>query len=352
MDGERFDRVARAWGARGSRRAALGLLAGSALAGLFLRLGNEEAAAGCTKTPVDKACAKDGDCCSNECGCAGDKCTCREKTCKATGAKCGATKDCCEGPCGQPKSGDRTCRSKACNGKYAKCSATSDCCDGDCRFQYGWSRSKICFPSNCANAGGACGPSAADKQCCGGHCASDADSSGVGKRTCRKPDCKAQGASCAKVSDCCEGRCGCRGAACTCRKLHCRLTGTGCLGVEDSYCCEGACGYSKPDSNPTPSYTCRRAACRDLGGPCADRYDCCEGECGCTNGTCTCRRPVCSTSGSVCSASTDCCEGPCAGGTCRKATCQTYGQSCVTNEDCCDGYCQDPFKTCQPLSNR
>lgn len=76
MDGERFDRWTKTLTTgTGSRRAALRLLAGGALAGILARLSLEEAAAGCGKVG-DKCGGDRGDCCTGA-RCKNGRCRCK-----------------------------------------------------------------------------------------------------------------------------------------------------------------------------------------------------------------------------------------------------------------------------------
>jgi hypothetical protein len=108
MDARRFDRLVRAVGQAGTRRAVLSVLGGSAVGaslGLGLGLGTEEAQAGIPivncKIPGQK-CSKDQKCCTGRC--TGKKrCACQRK-----GKPCWSPLEgalCCSGRCAQGKCG-------------------------------------------------------------------------------------------------------------------------------------------------------------------------------------------------------------------------------------------------------
>ena len=97
MDGERFDRIARALGTTPSRRGALRLLAAGALGALLAlpraaaaQLGTEANAGSC-RAPGD-LCDGDADCCSERCR--NGRCLCRRR-----GAACAVARACCSGRC-------------------------------------------------------------------------------------------------------------------------------------------------------------------------------------------------------------------------------------------------------------
>jgi hypothetical protein len=89
MEADRFDRLARALHAGGSRRVALQILTGGAIAGAAALLGDDEAAAGC---PRSRRCGK-GNCCPKGQLC-GDKAS---KTCVTGQGTCAAGEDFCAG---------------------------------------------------------------------------------------------------------------------------------------------------------------------------------------------------------------------------------------------------------------
>ena len=97
MDGERFDALAKAAAGTASRRGALRLLAGGALAAILARpravagqLGIAANAGSC-RAPGD-LCDDDADCCSERCR--NGRCRCRRR-----GASCAVDRACCSGRC-------------------------------------------------------------------------------------------------------------------------------------------------------------------------------------------------------------------------------------------------------------
>ncbi len=89
MDADRFDRLVRASGAV-PRRPAMRAAAAAALAGLFARLGTQDAAAGCRRAGHD--CRRSTQCCSGRCrGKRGEK-TCRTAFSQGT---CSIRRDIC-----------------------------------------------------------------------------------------------------------------------------------------------------------------------------------------------------------------------------------------------------------------
>ena len=101
MDGERFDRIARALGATPPRRGALRLLAAGALGAILARprgavvqVGIAANTGSCRAT--GDVCDGDKDCCSQRCE--GGRCQCRKR-----GAACTVDRACCSGRCRKRK---------------------------------------------------------------------------------------------------------------------------------------------------------------------------------------------------------------------------------------------------------
>lgn len=99
MENRRFDHLTKSVAARGTRRTALRLLGGSALATGLARLGLSPAA-GQVGTEDDRDancrgrcdnCERDGQCCSEQCE--GGRCQCKQR------GRCSHDRACCSGRC-------------------------------------------------------------------------------------------------------------------------------------------------------------------------------------------------------------------------------------------------------------
>ena len=177
MDGQHFDRFVKAWATRTTRRAALKVLAGGALAALIGGTRHQETEAADACGLVGAACAADADCCfGGRCNARG-VCTCRTAI--------GFT------PC--PVAGGQRCFRLAtdprhCGACGARCAVGETCCGGVCRPPC--AEGKLFDPASCACV---C-PSG--KTNCNGRCVDLRTSGG---------NCGACGHTC--LRGCCGGRC-------------------------------------------------------------------------------------------------------------------------------------------------
>ena len=141
MDGEGFDCITRAMTKSSSRRSAMRLLGGGALAAALAGFGAREAAAGCKL--VGEKCASRDDCCSNS-RCKNKTCTCQE----------GFTN--CSGRCRDLNNSRTSCG--ICN---RRCQSNEVCQSGDC------CRPSFTLCTDVCQAGSDC------SACCSGFCFSD-----------------------------------------------------------------------------------------------------------------------------------------------------------------------------------
>ena len=201
MEHRRFDHLTKLVAAGGSRRAALRLLGGSALAAALARLGRGAAEAAPVGITDDRdancrgscaQCSGDGQCCSGRCE--GGVCKCKQR------GSCAHDRACCSGRCG----GDGRCQRAPDPGCGICANPTSICdpdisvCDSVRDVDCG------CLPT--LSGGGFCSPFLA--------CSGD-------RTTCRtNKDCRrffsSPGAVCVPpaATKGCRGRCGGNGNAC------------------------------------------------------------------------------------------------------------------------------------------
>lgn len=312
MDDRRFDAITKRLASTGSRRAALRLTGGGALAALLGRLGLEGAAAACVA--AGKNCDKGEKCCAGA-ACKGGKCKCKEglKDCGKTCRQCCGPADCPSGVCTEGRCGDASCSDNVkngtetdtdCGGSCAKCADGKGCAgNGDCGTGFcsgGTCRTPTCT-DNARNGnetdvdcGGGC-PKCAN----GGLCRVDSDcASNICRtatpfafRTCRAADC-GDGVKNGNETDV-----DCGGACARCRN------GQTCTGGND--CVSGACGRNRDGGFGSSSF-CRPAHCfngrldgdesdGDCGGSCGvcpstlrcrSNADCGSGGCNPDTGTC------------------------------------------------------------------
>ena len=255
MDDRRFDRLARTLAAGDTRRAALRLLGGAALAAGLARLGlaADEAAADDRDASCRGSCDRctgDGQCCSGRCR----EGACR---CKPRGA-CKVDRACCSGRCRR----DGTCKpaeatacgrgdpsdGEDCVPTDGNCTpgGTPQCCDGD-ECVGDTAEGGVCLPL-CEGGTTRCGTECVDLQTDPNNCG------GCGKQPCLSGGCK--------NGECCAtGTCG--SLTCPATADNCAVGGTtlSCGGGSVSCYCTNANGASK-----CGSITCQ--PCSNLGGTC------------------------------------------------------------------------------------
>jgi hypothetical protein len=219
VEHRRFDHLTKSVAARGSRRSALRLLGGSALAAGLARLGLRPAAA----APVGTAdywdtncrgrcaqCDRDGQCCSGRCQ--GGVCKCKRR------GSCFDDRACCSGRCRHgrckrapdpgcdgsgctPQCEDKECGDDGCGGSCGKCPRVTVC---DART------GQCCVPKcqGCGDDG------------CGGVCVCP---SGLTCEFGQCRFCKRYDGWCQSGRDCCEG-------------FACNVRYSQCCGVERTRC--------------------------------------------------------------------------------------------------------------------
>ena len=149
MDDRGVDGAARTLARVGSRRAALRLAAGGALAALPARVGRDDAAAACRKN--GRECSRGGQCCSG---------VCKRRTCRAAPGQgiCTIASDNCAGTdrgCkeGQPCSCYATARgARFCGANFDQVCSSRDR-DEDCAFVTGPGSACIRLTATCGCAG-------------------------------------------------------------------------------------------------------------------------------------------------------------------------------------------------------
>jgi hypothetical protein len=299
MDGQRFDRWARALAAASSRRGLIKGLAGTLVAGLIAADAEEaEAAARCR-------------------GC-GPCQRCRNGTCvpRRDGTLCGQCGKCAAGVCVANPARCGKCR--VCNESTFACNA-QDC--GDC----GVCVNDVCKPKS-GREGQDCGGSSC-KVCDNGQCVAKPQNAECPGGLCCDGVCRA-GAACCDDGGCPE--CGkCVNFACdrtakngqTCGTTpSCHICDNGeCVALGDGFACKGVIG------------TCCAGVC------CIGDQVCCNGQC--CDGTCI--AGCCIGGSSVSAADTDlCCPfgPPCGEG--------SNARCCNQDQECCQGECKAPEACC------
>ena len=159
MDGQRFDRLVRAWG-KSTRRGAAGLAAGTAA----MLLPGGAAAARCTK--FGAACGRRrGDRCCGDGTCRGGRCACPRGAEGIRGA-CFLRGDCapdaavCDGRCGKTPGGEpgedgyHDCYCGTTVGDQTVCFRNASLCDPPCATSTDCPDGHACFASNCQGPSG------------------------------------------------------------------------------------------------------------------------------------------------------------------------------------------------------
>ena len=332
-------------------------------------------------TPVDGACAGDGDCCSALCDSATKKCATNLGVCSPPGTACAGPTECCTFSCVGGK-----CSSQQCTADNAACTANEECCGGTC--EGGTCKA---LTTACKSRGNPCGGNGdcCSKYCDGGFCSAPSFCAQNGDACTSDLECC--GGSCAKAAGATLGLCGAVGGS-NCAPAGTVCTGDGC----DNFCCSLSCGASAA----TGVKICQPpSGCKPQNELCKISEDCCGGPghpTGRVNGaggeanppkTCTvpagatfgrcdflqCLRPgdVCKMSGLSCGGtSNNCCEANLPDGgapspsfcnsnpeaccsqdalgiprcravnfKCEPGTVVPPGQTCATSADCCGKPC-------------
>ena len=153
--------------------------------------------------------------------------------------------------------------------------------------------------------------------------------------------CFADGARCARASDCC-------GVACNggvCGGPLCSVVGTTCQ--RDSECCSDRCAGGRCGEAPASCLPTGEGCSVDAGaqGPFGPGLRCCSNVCDPRTGRCDLGPTGCREASTPCEVDSDCCLGTCrpdgqsAGVSVCTAPCLADGQDCNSNGDCCDGVC-------------
>ena len=137
MDGAGFDRLARALGARGTRRGVLATAAGlvAAVAGGAALADDGGANGRRTCRPVYAGCTKNGQCCSGLCETRRttprnhrNRCACPERIAICNGSCCAEGEECVDGQCVVPlPCGGMTCTPTGTGGYDSHCMVTTAC---------------------------------------------------------------------------------------------------------------------------------------------------------------------------------------------------------------------------------
>lgn len=140
-------------------------------------------------------------------------------------------------------------------------------------------------------------------------------------------ECKANGQSCVKSSDCCSFDCDPKAKLCGAPPWSCRAAGGDCSTPTE--CCSLACISGK----------CGARLCTADQQGCASPAECCSGIC--TGGKCGALSATCKTSGNPCAQDSDCCSTLCRSGVCNIAPSSSTqnGDVCVTGDECAGGLC-------------
>ncbi|MEA2586753.1 MAG: hypothetical protein QOF33_4838 [Thermomicrobiales bacterium] len=268
MDGQRFDRWARAFAAASSRRGLIKGLAGTLAAGFFAAGGEDVEAARtcqrcrrgvCTFMPAGTRCGVCGTCDGNG-GCNVD-----------SGFDCGPCKECSQA--------SHRCENKPAD---APCGDCATCQRGRCRKTCR-ARERCCPPNTCAAAGVCC----PDEERCGEECCERATERCTADGCCPTARVCGTGSGahcCGEHEDCLNGSCCPRSQIC--RNLE--------LGIED--CCADDEICCPSDHRCKPAKECCKEQCTE-----------CEA---CENGECVPK-----------SDNTPCASGICCGGVCRASAC-------------------------------
>lgn len=259
---------------------------------------------------------------------------------------CAAETDCCGW-----SEGLSSCEQAACCVPLGvPCTAETTCCEGSCE-------DGVCGGRPCSSNGESC---EYGDLCCSGVCR---------EGVCDKKDCSFDGEPCALPTDCCPAEPGtmntCEGGACQkvgvvmcqselqpctpmsseltcCAGLTCRDGGVGaftcqgdCVGVGQACSPETVCcGDGFCDDSTAPAFCAPAAACFDLGFPCFQDSECCDGYCSkslpdAPSGSCQ-----------LCQAS-DCGHSVCVtGGPMSPGACGMEASTCIAAITAYDSFCR------------
>jgi hypothetical protein len=397
MDGQRFDRWARAFAAASSRRGLIKGLAGTLVAGLVAAdIEETEAANSCQRCDKKGRCVPktDGTLCG-QCGvCAGGQCV------AGNAARCGPCKKCntstfhCDAQTNGTACGDcGSCKGGECQRRKERCSKCATCKQGTDRTyscQSQCTECETCENGQCVakDDGTSCG---ANGLCCQGVCQSgvqcctdaecgecsrcdDGQCNGaiVEGKSCQNSDCKeCRNRQCVQRTDnhtclngrpgvCCHGECCqgnnptcCGGTCCTvllCFGDVCCLPGSGFTAAGADLCCPFGppCGEGNAARCCNEDQECCQGECKQLGECCPDENVCGDRCCTegqtCCNGTC-CDGP-CDEAGDDCCPRLQSCDDVCCddGAECCGGTCCAENELCCGTE-CCSTTCTGPGLT-------
>lgn len=278
----------------------------------------------CVDLTTNANCGNCGTACSDGSFCVDGGC-CQE----SIGGACGPTGGCCTGLCrngfcgyagpGEPCEADADCSSARCDEERGRCSLLSsaggpcetnlDCTEGECNGE-------TCQVA-CLTVGEVC---THGDDCCRDeptNCLADGICDNYDVYTCRH----LTGGTCNKACDCYSvEQDDCQGGRC-CHRLQVL-----CDPFDDLCCHEGGsiCSFGANSATQQGEARC----CRQQGGVCTGRLDCCDNY-GCQGGVC------CGGAGAVqCSSDDECCDGVVCRGT---VCCFPEGTTCTYDEECCAG---------------